>query len=214
MCQGVFDMKRSYRSETRNAQAASTRQQILASAIKLFQAEGFDRVTIAALAEAANVSMPTIYAIFKSKSGVLQALIDESLHPEERNLLVEGATLDPSPMKRLEITATLSRRIYDAERELMDILRGASVLAPEFRELEQEREERRFERQRESVSRLMKEKALAKGVTLQQARDILWVLTSRDTYRMFVILRGWTSDEYEKWLAQALIQSLLGISHK
>ncbi len=56
---------------------------------------------------------------------------------------------------------------------------------------------------------MMKEKILAKGLTLQKARDILWTLTGRDMYRMLVIERGWTSDEYEKWLAQILVKSLL-----
>jgi len=28
-------------------------------------------------------------------------------------------------------------------------------------------------------------------------------------YRMFVIERGWPSDEYEKWLANILISALL-----
>ena len=91
----------------------------------------------------------------------------------------------------------------------MDILRGASVVAPEFKELEQEREKRRYERQGEYVKKLMKEKCLAKGLTLQKARDILWALTGRDMYRMLVVERMWTSDEYEKWLAQMLIDSLL-----
>jgi hypothetical protein len=57
---------------------------------------------------------------------------------------------------------------------------------------------------------MIKEKSLAKGLTLQEARDILWALTGRDMYRMFVIERKWTPDEYEKWLAQLLIKSLLG----
>jgi hypothetical protein len=29
-------------------------------------------------------------------------------------------------------------------------------------------------------------------------------------YRMFVVEQGWTSEEYEKWLAQLLIKTLIG----
>lgn len=101
----------------------------------------------------------------------------------------------------------MARQMYEAERELIDILRGASVVAPEFKELEQEREARRYERQGEYVKSLKKH--LQKGLNLAKARDILWVLTGRDLYRMFVIERGWSSDQYEKWLAQQLIISLL-----
>ena len=203
------DKKRSYHSETRDAQAAQTKIQILEAAKKLFQSEGFDRVTISKIASVAEVSMPTIYAIFKSKRGVLQSLIDEALPQEQFAELIDDSMHEHAPKKRLSITAKLARHIYDAERELMDIVRGASVVAPEFKDLEQEREWRRYERQGEYVKKLMKNKALAKGLTLQKARDILWALTGRDMYRMFVIERGWSSDEYEKWLTQLLIQSLL-----
>ena len=171
--------------------------------------EGFDRVTIGKLAQAAEVSMPTIYAIFKSKRGILQSLIDEALPPNQFEALVEDVKQEKSPKKRLAITAKMARQIYDAERELMDILRSASVVAPELKELEQEREKRRYERQGESVKTMMKEKSLAKGLSLAKARDILWALTGRDMYRMLAVERGWTSDEYEKWLAQLLVKSLL-----
>lgn len=201
--------KRTYNSEIRDAQAAQTRSHILNAAKDLFRKEGFDRVTISSVAKAAAVSMPTIYALFKSKRGILQSLIDEALPTEQFATLVQESLQKESPKKRLSTTAKLARQMYDAERELMDILRGASVVAPEFKELEQEREMRRYERQGEYIKKFMKDQSLAKGLTLQQARDILWVLTGRDMYRMFVIERGWTSDEYEQWLARHLIQSLL-----
>ena len=197
--------KRTYNSEARDTQALKTRKQILKSAKKLFQAQGFDQVTISKIAESAEVATPTVYAIFKSKRGLLQALIDDALPQEEFIALVDHSMTEKSPEKRLAITAKLSRQIYDAEKELMDILRGASVVSPEFKELEQEREKRRYDRQKDYVKSL----PINKSLTIQQARDIVWTLTGRDLYRMFVIERGWTSDAYEKWLTNTLIKSLL-----
>ncbi len=201
--------KRSYNSGARSAQAAQTRCRILEGARRLFQSEGFDQVTISQIANAAEVSMPTVYSLFRSKRGVLQALIDDALPPKQRLALVDDSMHEPSPQKRLGITARLSRQMYDAESELVDILRGALMVAPEFKELEEQREQRRYERQEEYVKKLMQEKALAAGLTLQKARDILWALTGRDMYRMLVGERGWTSDEYEQWLAKQLVNSLL-----
>ncbi|WP_068468887.1 TetR/AcrR family transcriptional regulator [Candidatus Protochlamydia phocaeensis] len=208
------EKKRSYYSENRDAQAAQTRCHILKAAKRLFQTEGFDRVTINKLAQAAEVSMPTIYAIFKSKRGILQSLIDEAFPPEQFAALIDNSMQEESPKNCLSLTAKLSRQIYDAEKELMDILRGASVVAPEFKELEQEREQRRYNRQGEYINKMMKAKFLAKGLPLQKARDILWTLTGRDMYRMLVVERKWSSDEYEEWLAQLLIHSLLDIERK
>src|SRR5208337_3586955 len=110
------EKKRTYNSENRDVQAAQTRSRILEAALELFQTEGFDRVTINKLAKAAKVSMPTIYAIFKSKRGVLQSLIDEALPPEQFAALVDDVMQVKSPKKRLSITAKLARQIYDAER--------------------------------------------------------------------------------------------------
>ncbi|GAB4229760.1 MAG: hypothetical protein Tsb0021_07660 [Chlamydiales bacterium] len=201
--------RRTYNSESREAQAAQTRSRILEAAQKLFQTKGFDRVTINDLAKSAEVSMPTIYAIFKSKRGVLQSLIDSALPPEKFSALVNDSMQEKSPEKRLQATAKLTRQIYDAEKELIDILRGATVVAPEFKELELERERRRYERQGEYVKEMMERGNLSRDLTLQKSRDILWAFTGRDIYRMLVIERGWTSDDYEKWLAELLIKSLL-----
>lgn len=196
--------KRTYTSDTRVLGAAQTKDQILEAAKQLFLTVGFECVTIAQIAKLAHVSMPTIYAVFKSKRGVLQALIDNALPPKDLDVLVEGATKSESLKQRLVMTAKLSRRMYDAERDLMELLRGASVLAPEFKELEQEREKRRYDRQGESVKKMVEEQSLTKNLTLEKARDILWAMTGRDLYRMFVIERGWTSDAYEEWLSQTL----------
>jgi AcrR family transcriptional regulator len=205
----MMQKKRTYNVANRAAQATETRSRILTSAKKLFKNEGFDRVTISLLASDSQVSMPTIYALFKSKRGVLQALIDEALPPEQFTKLVDRAMKETCPKKHLALSAKIARQIYDAERELMDILRGAQVVAPEFKELEHEREVRRYERQKGSISMIAKQNALAKEITPKKARDILWALTGRDLYRLFVIDRGWSSDTYEKWLAELLAKSLV-----
>jgi AcrR family transcriptional regulator len=201
--------KRSYNSENRTAQAALTRNRVLDSARKLFQTDGFEGVTIEKIAQAAEVSIPTVYSLFQSKRGILFSLLDEALSSEQFNALVEEGKEEKSPKKRLMITAKIARQLYDSERAQIDIFQGASVLAPEFKELQKEREERRYLRQEEFVKILMKEKALLKELSLSQARDILWAMTGRDVYRMFVVERGWSSEEYEKWLAQSLIKTLL-----
>lgn len=203
--------KRTYNAANRNAQAALTRQRILESARQLFQTEGFECVTIEKMARAAEVSIPTIYSLFQSKRGVLFALMDEALPSKHFAALVEQSMLEKSPKQRLIVTAKLARQMYDSEREQIDIFHGASLLAPEFKKLQRELEQRRYIRQEEFVKIFIKDKTLAKGITLTQARDILWAFSGRDMYRMFVVERGWTSDEYEKWLALILIKTLLSV---
>ncbi len=202
--------KRPYKSVARNTQAARTRARILDSAKNLFETEGFEYVTIEKIAQAANVAIPTIYSLFQSKLGVLRALMDEALPSDQFNTLVEKSIDEKSPKERLSISAKIARQMYDAESARISIFRGAAVLAPEFRELEKEREMRRYTRQGVTIKAMVKEKSLIEGLSAAKARDILWALTGRDMYRMFVVEQGWTSDEYEKWLTQLLIITLIG----
>ena len=201
--------KRVYNSDSRVAQAEKTKKRVLEKAKKLFKKEGFDRVTIASLAKEAKVSVPTIYSVFKSKRGVLQALIDGALPERDFAFLVESVHEERCPRERLNLSAKIARQIYDAEKELVDILRSASMVAPELKELEQEREKRRYDRQGDSIKKMKTEGSLAKGLSLAKARDVFWAVTGRDMYRLLVIERAWTSEQYEDWLAKTLPSLLM-----
>ena len=201
--------KRPYRSVARNAQAAQTRGRILVAAKNLFESEGFDCVTIEKIAQSGDVSIPTVYALFQSKRGVLRALMDEVLPADQFDALVEMSIQEKSPEIRLSISAKIARQMYDAEKVQMNLFRGAVVLAPEFKELEKEREMRRYSRQEVTIKAMVREKSLAKGLSEVRARDILWAFTGRDMYRMLVVEQGWASEEYERWLAQLLINNLM-----
>ncbi len=202
--------KRTYNSEGRLAKAQETKSRILVSSQKLFEKEGFENVTIEKIAEDAQVSIPTIYSLYKSKKGILLAILDSALPIDRHIALLEEVKSEMSPKDRVAMGPKIARQMYDAEKKQMDMFRGALVLSPEFKELEKEREERRYKRQEETVKRLAKEKALKKGLTVSKARDILWAFTGRDMYRMLVVERGWTSDEYEKWITQMLVLALIG----
>jgi AcrR family transcriptional regulator len=201
--------KRIYHSESRQAQAEQTRTRILEAAKALFQTKGFEGVKIDDLAQAAGVSAPTIYAIFQSKRGILRTLMDEALPPQQHAALAEQGAQETSPEARLAIAAKIARQLYDAERTQMDIFRGAALLTPEFKELEREREQRRYKRLEEGIQWLAANNALAEGLSASKAHDICWAFTGRDIYRLFVIERGWSSDEYEQLLAQVLVKTLL-----
>ncbi|MGH2612320.1 MAG: TetR/AcrR family transcriptional regulator [Rhabdochlamydiaceae bacterium] len=201
--------KRPYRSESRSAQAAQTKERLLIAAKNLFESEGFECATIEKIAQVANVSIPTVYSLFQSKRGVLRALMDEVFSQDQFEALVEKSKKATSPEECLLYSAKIARQIYDAERAQMDVFRSASVISTEFKELEKEREMRRYHRQDVTIQAMARENCLARGISVNRARDLLWVFTGRDIYRMLVIEQGWTSEEYEKWLAQLLANTLI-----
>ena len=200
--------KRTYNAESRKIQAKQAKNRVLISARKLFETKGFDSVTIEEIAKDANLSAPTIYSFFQSKRGVLRALMDEALEKEQFEELVQNVSIEKTLKGRLEIAARIARKLYDAKKDQMNTFRGASVLAPEFKALELEREERRYQRQEKTFKEIKKESELASELNIEKARDILWAFTGRDIYRLLVIEKEWSSYEYEKWLAKSLIQLL------
>jgi AcrR family transcriptional regulator len=200
---------RRYDSTRRREGAASNRRRVLDAARRLFAAHGLDRVTIAALAVSAGVSQATVYALFKSKAGILRALMEEALFNATYRPLAERARQVRDPPEMLQMTASIARAIYDGERAGLGVIRGASAFSAELRAVERQFERLRFERQRPRAVRIARRGTVRPGLKLGQVRDVLWMLTSRDVYRMLVVERRWSPAAYQAWLSAALARTLL-----
>jgi hypothetical protein len=75
--------------------------------------------------------------------------------------------------------------------------------------LEQQRERQRYERQEIMIISLRDVGRFRPGLDHGTARDIFWMLTGRDVYRMLVREREWSPQKYQDWLADTLVHSLL-----
>ena len=42
----------------------------------------------------------------------------------------------------------------------------------------------------------------------ENAADVIWALTDPAIYRRLVIQRGWTSADYQRWLGEAIYQTV------
>ena len=201
--------KRQYDSELRNQAADATRRRVLSAAKTLFVRHGIDGVTIAQIAEKAGVAASTVYAIYKSKEGVLRGLLKGALFGprfEEAQAKLAGVT---DPVKLITLSAHIARAIYEGESSELGLMRGASAYSPALRKLEQEFENIRFEMQEERVRLLFAQSRQRSGLGLEEARRLLWMYTSRDIYRMLVQEGGWTADQYQQWLADTLVNALV-----
>jgi TetR/AcrR family transcriptional regulator, regulator of cefoperazone and chloramphenicol sensitivity len=200
--------KRSYESPARQRQADETRSRIAAAARKLLVESGYAGMTIPAVARAAGVAVPTVYAIFGSKTRIVAELLDEARFGEDYQKLVQEVRHVTDPVERLAFPARIARQIYESEVPVEKLLRGAGMLAPELAGVENERECQRHDAQAHLIDYLRQKNALRPGLDREAARDILWSLTSRELYRMLVRERKWTGDEYEAWLKETLRRSL------
>jgi AcrR family transcriptional regulator len=193
----------------RERQAGDTRKRIVEATRKLLEREGYAGMTIEAVARAAQVSAPTVYAIFKSKTGILIALLDQSMFGQDYDELVREALSAKDPEHRLRLSAGVARQIRGAQSATFDLLRGAGVVAPELAKLEQQRERLRYDGEKSMITSLRDSGELRPGLSFQTARDIFWMLTGGDVYRMLVSERGWSLQKYQDWLAGTLVDLLL-----
>jgi len=201
--------KRRYISKRRERTAEATRVRVLDAAKTLFARHGIDRVTIEQIGEKAGAATSTVYALYKSKDGILQTIMREALFGERfrsAQAVMDGVT-DSAVL--VALTAHVAKAIYVSESTELGLIRGASAFSPALRKIEAEFENIRFEMQRERVRLLFSQSKAKKGLELSKAQRIMWMYTSRDVYRMLVEEGGWTPEQYQQWLSTTLVEALV-----
>jgi len=200
---------RPYHSPARRRQADATRQQIVAAARTLLAAHGYEDTTIDAIARAAGVAAPTVYAAFGSKRGIVAELIHQARFGPAYEATVTAALTTDDPRQRLAFAAKIARTVYEGESAELELLRGVGVVAPELAALEREGELSRRDKQGALVEALAAAGHLREGLDVEAARDVLWALTNRELFRLLVLERGWPAERYQEWLAGMLAAGLL-----
>lgn len=207
--------KRRYHSPQRQQQAQLTRRKLLEAARRLFAAQGYTATTLPAIARAANVSPPTVTAVFRTKAALLTALInltvrgDTEAPPLAQRSWWQAMLTEPDPRRQLALHATNVRHIHERSADVAEIVRGAATADPEIAAMLRQLAKARLADAQTVARSLAEKRALAAGVTVEQAADLLWALCSHDLYRMLVIEQHWPPEDYERWLASSLMHSLL-----
>src|ERR1700761_9214199 len=133
---GKLAPRRRYDTSLRAERALASRQRILDVARTLFTAHGVDKVTIGEIASGAEVSTPTLYALFQSKTGILKAVVERSFFNPRYAEIAQRAEKARDPEEILRITASISRVILDAERDEIGLMRGVSMLSSDLKAIE------------------------------------------------------------------------------
>jgi AcrR family transcriptional regulator len=201
---------RSYVSPTRERQATATRNRILDAAEDLLLKKGFAGMTVAAVAAQAGVSPQSVYSIFTSKTGIIAAAIENRMLRDERNIdALKQLRAKGDPILILQSVAQITRSVYEGNAPTFNAIHGAGLVSPQLARLENELDQIRWSKQ-EATSRMLCEsgKLLAR-LNAETVRDILWALTSRELYRLFVFRRGWSPAHYEKQVYAMLVAALV-----
>jgi AcrR family transcriptional regulator len=205
--------KRKYSSAVRDEQAARTRTRILDAASALFLEHGYARTTMKDIADRAGVARDTVHAVYGSKARVLTALIDQRLVPD-RSVTNVTQTPDAQAIKdevdqrrQIEIFADWITRISTGLRPVFEILRTASAVEPEMAAVFAEMDRFRLKNMHTYARWFAARGSLR--VSTRRAGEIIWTLASPDVGRMLCDELGWSQSQHARWLAEALINTLL-----
>jgi len=206
--------RRPYRSRVRAQRAGQSRKRILDAARELFLANGYARVTTAAIAAQAGVSEALLFAAFGTKARLLEALIGQAVGGDDAPVALRErpdwvamaaehdvrvavgrfAEMSAAMQQRTWRLIELARAAADADQAMASLLaQGAANRRADCRDFAEH----------------TLAAALRSDLTPAEAADVLWLYTGADVYRLLVGTAGWTHERYAAWLAETVARALL-----
>lgn len=179
------------------------------AARRLFKERGYASTTIEAIAAEAGYAVQTVYFHFKTKTAILQYLVDR-MRAETITPAFQRSMEDQAGASRLGALAKIARRTAESWWDVYEVLRSASQSDEALSALVADMEGGRLYGQRLLAKALAARGELGPGVDVATATDIIWALASEDTYRRLVVERKWSPERYESWLRRCLANELLG----
>jgi AcrR family transcriptional regulator len=209
--------RRPYNAEGRRAQARATRERILETARTLFVERGYAPVSVADVAAAAGVSVPTVFAGFTSKANLLKEATETSLVgdadavPLHDRPPMRHVAEAPTARELLERLAALIAEAAPRVAPVYGVLHAAADADPEIARLAATLDEQRLAGATRLAGIVLDRLGDpgADGDRLAQVRDTIWTLNSPLLYGLLVTQRGWSPQQYGAWVARALTALVL-----
>lgn len=208
--------RRPYRSAIRTEQAQRTRVQILEAARALFLERGFAATTIANVADAAAVAPETVYAVYRSKAGLLEAVVlaavlrdDEPQEAVERRWVRE--VLELSDLRaRITALARHTAETIGLTNPIYAVMRAAGAGVRELDQLQRRLQDYRFSGQAEVIATIAEGRSLRPDLSIEEAAATFSALASPELHHILTAGRGWTQEHYAGWLERTAVAALLG----
>jgi AcrR family transcriptional regulator len=195
---------------------AATRRKIAAAAVEIFPTHGYAATSLQTIADAAGVHVQSIYQAYGSKTAVLAAACEvaraggeDPETPPEQWPWAQALTTEPDPVRQLQMFAHHIRMTAPQAGPLINEIRSAARSDAELARFLAHSEAGRFRGPSDIVALLVAKKALLRGLDPEQAAATMFAVASYESYDLLVTDRGWTPDDYERWLGDALCRLLL-----
>jgi AcrR family transcriptional regulator len=210
----MSSVKRPYDATRRRQLARERRRQVVLAARDLFERDGYRTTTIAGIAAAARVSPETVYKTFGNKGALAKAVFDQVLAGDdepvpirERPAVLAVAAEPDVRRKIIMFVEGLVRRVERSAKVQIMVRDGRHVddsLVPIWDQLLDEG----LAGMRLLGQQLLETGQLRGDVDLHEATDVLWNYLAIDHYERLVLIRGWSTVRYQRWLTRALVHGL------
>jgi len=210
-------VKRPYRSDVRERQAAATRAEIRESAAALFVTRGYAGTTMRDVADDAGVAERTLYKAFPTKIELFRHVLgvaiggDEGeLHVHER-AQVQAVLAERDPRAVLSGTVDVSVTLLDRAAALIMVGVEAAGSDPELRAMSDAGAKATYAGHLSVARHLAGLGGLRTGLSPADAADVMYALASPFTHQMLRRDRRWSSRHYRSWLLATLTEQLVSI---
>jgi AcrR family transcriptional regulator len=211
----VVKPQRTYDSSRRQALARQNRSAMLDAARRLFLERGFAAATMPDIAEEAGVSVQTVYKVFGNKPGLAKAVFDVAIAGDDEPVpMVERDSLrrvrdEPDPRKKFVHYGEHLAAVAPRHVPIQLVILAAAATDLEAGKVWQQLQNERLRGMNMFARSLHAEGHLRPGVSVTEARDVLWTYNSAELFQLLVIERGWSPKRYGRWIADALSAALL-----
>ena len=202
---------RPYDSSGRRAAARARREHVLDIAGRLMERDGYDATTVAAIATESGVSPETIYKSFGGKPGLVRALFEKALQgagpiPAETR---SDALRDTDPLTLVSGWARLATEVAPRGTAIMILVRAAATSDPRMGKLYDEMDALRLRRMQDNARALAAIGGVRDGITVEEAGDVLFTVSSPEMYELLVTRRGWSIERYARYVRDTITHALL-----
>ena len=186
---------------------------VLDVAEQRFLRDGFAATTVASIAERAGVSAETIYKAFENKSGLVRAIYERGLTGRGevpaylRSDDVRRHIDDPREL--MHQWGTLTAEVASTVTPILLLIRSAAATDSSMAGLLEASNAHRLERMRHNAEFLAERRFLKKGVSLSEATDVMWTVSSPELYELLVLERRWTPAQFATFVANTMSAALL-----
>jgi AcrR family transcriptional regulator len=195
----------------RETRRRAAQRLVIDAAFELMLERGYSATTMTAIAEHASVAERTVYNLFRSKTGLMLAMLrDRALGGEDQSLIADHAHmwgLD-DPVEIIEFAVETNHRVASRALSLFRVAYQAAAVEPEVADALVELEEFRFQHQGEVVDMLRDKGFLRSDVPYELLKRGVWLLAGPETV-IKAMDAGWDLNNYSDWLRDSLPRLLL-----